>query len=405
VAPKYDTLYEKEGVRLNVPQDLNPSVTVLSPTEAAVTIYDGPKYNVIELPGNSGTSWMSAYALNNTSYPNLPNAAGYEYTSYGIWWWPSGGSWSFYNLPLPMYCNALAAYGINDANRIVGRATLSSGPWRGFRYESGASTTLPALSGGNAEALCISPASSPVSYIVGYSVNSSGVSRAVRWRSDNNWNCEDLKTLATPDSASYQSWANGVNSSGWVVGKALVSSSGVIHAVRLANPLGDFTAATDLGLAPSSSGLGQLNPDDPLNTSAAKFVNSNGEAVGGSHANYGTQTQWTKRYCAAYWSAATPPGKKNLGILHGGTWSEAYGINDTRQIVGGSYTSSGGAEHAFIGNSGVDSKILDLSDEGLLHGGSGWTLVRAEAINNRGYIVGQGVHNGYTRGFILIPLE
>lgn len=146
-------------------------------------------------------------------------------------------------------------------------------------------------------------------------------------------------------------------------------------------------------------------------------MNASSETIGGSDANVKFYVdgiaQWQKRYCAAYWSAGSSVTKRNLGILFGGDRSEALGINDgdpsanppkAPKIVGVSRTTTGGGDHAFLCES-PNGPLLDLNDEGLLHGGSGWTLSRAEAINNRGYIVGQGIRNGYTRGFILIPLE
>ena len=35
---------------------------------------------------------------------------------------------------------------------------------------------------------------------------------------------------------------------------------------------------------------------------------------------------------------------------------------------------------------------------------SGWVLTSAEAVNDRGYIVGSGTYNGVATAFVLIPL-
>ena len=37
--------------------------------------------------------------------------------------------------------------------------------------------------------------------------------------------------------------------------------------------------------------------------------------------------------------------------------------------------------------------------------GAGWTLTSATAINNRGQIVGTGLHNGQPRGFLMTPVS
>ncbi len=87
-----------------------------------------------------------------------------------------------------------------------------------------------------------------------------------------------------------------------------------------------------------------------------------------------------------------------LGTL-GGTHSEAYGINDSGQVVGYSGM-SGGAVHAFLYTGGG---IIDLND--LLPSGSGWTLVEARGISDSGQIVGHGLHNGETRAFLLTPQQ
>ena len=43
--------------------------------------------------------------------------------------------------------------------------------------------------------------------------------------------------------------------------------------------------------------------------------------------------------------------------------------------------------------------------QSLLHPRSGWVLQTARGINNRGCIVGTGIHNGRTRGFLLTPVK
>jgi probable HAF family extracellular repeat protein len=69
----------------------------------------------------------------------------------------------------------------------------------------------------------------------------------------------------------------------------------------------------------------------------------------------------------------------DLGMLPGGYFSAAYGINDRGQVVGWSTSATSGADHASLYDYGV------MTDLGMLPGGNSST---ASAINNRGQIVG-----------------
>lgn len=88
----------------------------------------------------------------------------------------------------------------------------------------------------------------------------------------------------------------------------------------------------------------------------------------------------------------------DLGSLGG--ISEALAINDRGQIVGLSSNRLGieGIQHATLWENG---QIVDLND--LIPAGAGWTLELASGVNNRGQIVGYGVHDGRTQPFLLTP--
>ncbi|MBI4549057.1 MAG: T9SS type A sorting domain-containing protein [Ignavibacteriae bacterium] len=133
----------------------------------------------------------------------------------------------------------------------------------------------------------------------------------------------------------------------------------------------------------------------------------------------------------------------DLGTL-GGADSYAYGINNLGQIVGESESASGqwlgflwekgtmqalptlpttGTPRGYakaINDHGVvvgSSKVTDAEDHAfmwdsvngtrdlnnLIPSGSGWLLIRANAINDSGQIVGMGLHNGQFRAFLLTP--
>jgi probable HAF family extracellular repeat protein len=90
---------------------------------------------------------------------------------------------------------------------------------------------------------------------------------------------------------------------------------------------------------------------------------------------------------------------KDLGTL-GGPNSQAFGINANRLIVGSSDISAGG-EHAFV----YDTTMHDLNSSSVtLDLPPGWVLMRANAINGGGQIVGYGTTpGGETHAFLLTP--
>ncbi len=138
-------------------------------------------------------------------------------------------------------------------------------------------------------------------------------------------------------------------------------------------------------------------------------------------------------------------GVHDLGTL-GGDWGDAISINNQGQIVGLSETGLGIVE-PFLWQNGVLTDLgnfagdvygsaIDINNRGQIVGwstsniddmagfhallwvngvrinlqtqipaGSGWTLLQAAGINDRGLIVGYGLHNGILRAFLLTPVH
>ncbi|MEX0641189.1 MAG: dockerin type I domain-containing protein [Pirellulales bacterium] len=93
--------------------------------------------------------------------------------------------------------------------------------------------------------------------------------------------------------------------------------------------------------------------------------------------------------------------KVDLGSFPDGAAPTPYGINDHGIVVGG-HNPFGPNPRPFIWDE--TDGLRNLND--LIDPASGWTLTRAQGINNSGQIVGQGIGpNGYPEAFVLTPLE
>ena len=144
-------------------------------------------------------------------------------------------------------------------------------------------------------------------------------------------------------------WASHINDSGEAIGDVSLPD-GNCHAA-----LWRGTQMTDLGTAPGYA------------TSIGAGLNNRGEAVGESFEN---------------------------GSFKMFLWSHAGSNNALKRALGRDM------EHAFVYQGG---KMLDLND--LIPRAADWTLERARAINDRGQIVGQGLHHGQERAFLLTPVR
>lgn len=171
-----------------------------------------------------------------------------------------------------------------------------------------------------------------------------------------------------------------------------INNSGAI-AGRSGNP---YNAAQNGAFVWTSGGsitwLGDLgSPSGSGHTSYAYGINDTREVVGMS------TSPRTNGYEAYLWSPGA--GMAALGDLPGGLFdSRAYGINNSRQVVGAGFSSFG--PEAFIWD-GVNGMV---SLNTLLLGAPGWWLVEARDINNHGQIVGWGLNpSGGTEAFLLTP--
>lgn len=151
----------------------------------------------------------------------------------------------------------------------------------------------------------------------------------------------------------------------------------------------------------------------------ASALNGQGQAAGWAGPFGGTFNTEPSTH-AVLWSGGAAT---DLGTLPGATDSGAFALNGRGEVVGSAYFNPSAAGEAIgmrLGESNPLRRLFrtnstrrafvwraghmaDLND--LIPPDSGWTLVEARGINDRGQIVGNGEHNGQQRAFLLTPLR
>jgi len=284
--------------------------------------------------------------------------------------------------------------------------------------------------------------------VVGTVTDPSGRPRATRWSATGA--ATDLGLL--PGGSG--SVANGVNDSGQATGSADRTSGGFAYPVR-------WSAAgviQDLG-GPATNRLGTGSAIDPAGRVAGgqRPIDSQADPLGILYGVDGTPTELGPAFGLArgingYGQVVGGPGyvwrdgaATSLPNLPDGTGSVAYAINNGGDVVGTASVSDGlravrwrggavsdigtvdgirfstakavnaagqvvgtadpmcfpcVAPRAWIWQPGTAITPLDT----LLPAGSGWTLREANGINDRGEIVGVGLHGGVARAYRLSPV-
>jgi len=245
-------------------------------------------------------------------------------------------------LELPAgYRNAVGR-GVNKQGQVVGWANTSGNPvdslstTRAFLFDGKTVRVLPTLGGRDSRGMAVNDRGE----VAGVADRADGSRHAFLFHGNA---MMDLPPLA---GASF-SEAFAVNNSGVAAGVSTTSTDAK-HAVlwRDGKPL-------DLGALPGGRDSG------------AFAINDRGDAVGYSESPHG--------YHAVLFHAGKP---LDLGTL-GGDPSEASGINNRGDIVGSSSLARFG-RHGFLWTAG---RIWDLN--ALINRNTGWTIVRAYAVNDR----------------------
>jgi len=255
----------------------------------------------------------------------------------------------------------ISAMSINASGQVVGQGT--SIPGIGFEYSGGTLVNLetatngklgPALAINNSgQFVCVGANNSGYIYSGGIATN--------------------LGNLGGNQTLGWTTSPNAINSSGEVVGNSYIPDG---------NGATYYHAFAWVGGHISDLGTLSTNPSDSVD-SQALGINDNNQIVGASQLGGGTYP-----IRAFLYSNGT---MTNLGSLFSTDLaSYAEAINNSGQIVGYSEQANQG-DLAFLDVNGSMIRLDSLLDSS----GNGWTLLSARAINNNGWIVGQGNKGAY----------
>jgi probable HAF family extracellular repeat protein len=326
-------------------------------TAAASTV--SALYSVTDL-GTLGTGNLSvANAISNAGV-----AVGYTEPTAGV---PHGFRWSggtMTDLGVEPGGDFSTANAINDAGQIAGTADRQSG---GYDYPVRWSTSgvLTDLGGSVTNELGVGNAIDPAGRVAGGQrpANSEGSPVAELYGTDGT----PTYLGNPPDSLNA---ATGINAVDQVVG----------------SPAFVWTAGA-LTMLPALSGA-------PAGDAGATAINISGQVVGwsGTAGTSGAQD-------AASWSGGTVT---DLGTIDGIGYNQANAINAAGQIVGTAdpHCQPCATPVAWLREPG--GTLTDLNT--LIPAGSDWTLEQANGINDRGQIVGAGLHNGALHAYLLTPV-
>ena len=252
--------------------------------------------------------------------------------------------------------NTSSASDINDYGVVVGKSyTVDGVVMQAFKWDrSNGMQALSTLSENGSGAAAINNAGQ----IVGSARNGMDQNRPVLWDSAGIHEQSVLSSL-------YGGYASDINNSGQIVGMS--RGAGADHAMLWSNGVG-----RDLGTFGGSGG------------SSAKAINDKGQVD--------ILTRVGTNMYNAIW---------NNGVLQdrlpdlGSGSTDGSAINNSGQVVGNA--SIGGSLHAILWQDGA---IIDLNS---LVKGTGWTLLCATDINDKGQIVGYGTNGAGYSAFLLTP--
>jgi len=289
---------------------------------------------------------------------------------------------------LGKYANhtAMRPWGVNNHDHVAGRASFGPGGSNFGVYFGGSQWELAGWVGGNrGNAFGINDANQVVGNM---RLPSGDFSRGFVWTPTGG--TVQLPTLfpddpgnGVPSYGGFEggSYANAINGIGAVVGSSGITDT---HGTDRGFMWTETGGMIDLG-TPASRGLPGLQA---FTSSYAQNINDAGTIVGAADRGPGLSR-------VIYW--ASDGTMHDLGTL-GGERGWAYAINEAGVIVGASNLANG-QSRAFGWDGG---SLVDLNS--LIDPGLGWTLLRANDINEFGWIVGEGTFRGVTQAVLLKPV-
>jgi probable HAF family extracellular repeat protein len=318
----------------------------------------GASYCVIEI-GTLQNNLSQAFALNERGQV-VGNGGGHAFL------WQNGSL-----TDLTVNGTALAGgTDINENGQVVGywSASATSVVFRAFSWQNGTFRDLGTFEG--AEGIWLVVCVNNAGQIVTSTLNPSW---AILVQSGG--------TTQLKDPANYSSKAGCINERGQVAGDGYVQPRPNEGYEKRALLWQSGGAVTDLGT---------LNPKYNI---VVTDLNDSAAVVGyGSVAN---ADEGGLPSHALLWQGGK---MTDLGTLGAGN-SSALAINNRGQIVGHAQNLSG----VYLAALWEGTTITDLNT--LIGTATGWSLDVANDINDKGYIVGTGRHNGALRGFLLVPTQ
>jgi probable HAF family extracellular repeat protein len=292
---------------------------------------------------------------------------------------------------------------MNAAGQVTGWAYTASGEQRAFLFSNGVMTDLGHLGAGISAAAAINASGD----VVGWSSDFPNSSRAF-WYSGGVMT--DLGTLGGSASA-----ATGINASGQITGFARTRLDAATHAFLyqdgVMSDLGTLGGTFSRAVALNANGQVTGESFTAGNAASHAFLYSNGvmidlgtlggqqsigTAINDAGEVIGTSTTASGDTHAFVYSGGV---MRDLGTLGPG-FSAPTSINSAGQVTGYWYPPGVQGSGAFLYTNGA---LVDLN--ALIPSDSGWFLSTANAINDRGEIVGQGQIGLEFHAFLLTPVD
>jgi len=283
-----------------------------------------------------------------------------------------------------------AASSINDSDQIVGSSLSDTNAQTAFIYDQSQTPNLQPITTGGIDSFANDINNN--GQVVGYAsfnetqctvndpLNPTAYEANRAFLYDQSPSLTYLSLLP----GSTHDFAYGINQAGQIAGYSLVPAKDPVTDATMVDAYGCplFYSTRAFIYDSTATELGVLSGGT---WSRAYAINATAEVVGDSGVGDVVTPVYDQAYHAIRYTAGE--GMVDLGTLTGGANSSARGINTAGDIVGFGETASF-AIHAFVYDSATSS-MLDLND---LITDSSWELTHAWGINDKGQITGDGLY-------------